>query len=242
MNNNRSRMNATEAGRIAKAEGHAFEHDLPSYLNEWVGGDHVVDGRPQTKVDIYDNETANAYSVKNVSKNHTPVALLSSRKFIEYFDLKDTLVATFIRMFFGVPNNLGQSLVHLKHKDLPLSDAERRQNRVYANNIPKLIRDAFMDFMNANKSIIFDIIVRKGLDYNATPVNYMIWNNKKTGAMKILDIDCLADKIDGGEWKLNNTTLEFRTEEGNKLFHLQMKGSGKKYNSGYHGMMFHIYQ
>ena len=242
MDNNRSRMNATEAGRIAKLEGHAFEHDFSTYLNEWFGGDHVVDGRPQTKVDIYDNETANAYSVKNVSKNHTQVALLSSRKFIEYFDLKDTFCATFIRMFFGVPNNLGQSLVHLKHKDLPLSDAERRQNRVYANNIPQLIKDAFMDFMNANKSIIFDIIVRKGLDDNATPVNYMIWNNKKTGAMKIIDIDCLADKINGGEWKLNNTTLEFRTADNDKLFHLQMKGSGKKYNSGYHGMMFHIYQ
>ena len=60
--------------------------------------------------------------------------------------------------------------------------------------------------------------------------------------MKIIDIDCLADKINGGEWKLNNTTLEFRTADNDKLFHLQMKGSGKKYNSGYHGMMFHIYQ
>jgi len=29
---------------------------------------------------------------------------------------------------------------------------------------------------------------------------------------------------------------------GNKMFHLQMKGSGKKYTSGYHGLMFHIYK
>ena len=43
-------------------------------------------------------------------------------------------------------------------------------------------------------------------------------------------------------WTLNNTTAEFRTKDGDKLFHLQMKGSGKKYNSGYHGMMFHIYR
>lgn len=241
MDNNRSRMNATEAGRIAKREGHAFEHDLPSYLNEWFGGDHVVDGRPQTKVDIYDNESATAYSVKNVSKNHTQVALLSSRKFIEYFNLEGTLTATFIRVFFGVPNNLGESLVHLKHKDLPLSDAERRQNRVYANNIPQGIKDTFVDFMNANKLRIFDVIVRRGLD-NGTPVDYMIWKNKKTDKMKIIDINSMETDVSDGEWKLNNTTLEFRTKDGNKLFHLQMKGSGKKYNSGYHGMMFHIYQ
>jgi hypothetical protein len=104
-------MNATDAGRLAKAEGHEYERDLPAYLNEIFGGDHVTDGRPSTKVDVYDNASGIAYSVKNVSKNHTQVALLSSRKF-----------------------------------------------------------------------------------------------------------------------------------KGDKLFHLQMKGSGKKYNSGYHGMMFHIYQ
>ena len=241
MSNNKRRMNATEAGRIAKAEGHQLERDLPALMNEMFGGDHVTNGRPDTKVDIYDNETATAYSVKNVSKNHTQVALLSSRKFIEYFDLQDTLPALFIRLFFGVPNNLGMSLVHLKHKDLPLSDAEKRQNRVYANNIPQPVKDAFLDFMNANKTRIFDVIVRHGLN-DGMPVTKMIWRNKKTNDIKFIEIDDLAQQCEGGEWKLNKTTLEFRTAKGDKLFHLQMKGSGKKYNSGYHGMMFHIYQ
>ena len=86
-------MNAVEAGRLAKAQGHEYERDLTDTMNEMFGGDHVTDGRPQTKVDIYDNESTTAYSVKNVSKNHTQVALLSSRKFIEYFGLEDTLSA-----------------------------------------------------------------------------------------------------------------------------------------------------
>ena len=157
-------MNATEAGRIAKAEGHESpERDLPAYLNELFGGDHVVNGRPDTKVDVYDNETGVAYSVKNVSKNHTQVAL-SSRRFIEYFCLQGTDCETFVRMFFGIPNNLGMSLVHLQHPDIALSDAERRQNRVYASNIPQHIKDAFLDFMNANKMSVFDVIVRRGLN------------------------------------------------------------------------------
>ena len=203
-------MNATEAGRIAKAEGHQLERDLPTIMNEMFGGDHVTDGRPQTKVDIYDNESTTAYSVKNVSKNHTQVALLSSRKFIQYFDLEDTLPALFIRLFFGVPNNFGMSTVKLRHKDLPLSDAEVRQNRVYANNIPQPVKDAFLTFMNANKMRIFDVIVRRGLD-NGMPVSKMVWRNKKTNDMKIIEIDDLAKQCETGEWKLNKTTLEFRT-------------------------------
>ena len=171
-------MNAVEAGRLAKAQGHDYERDLTDTMNEMFGGDHVTDGRPHTKVDIYDNESTTAYSVKNVSKNHTQVALLSSRKFIQYFDLEDTLPALFIRLFFGVPNNFGMSTVKLRHKDLPLCDAEERQNRVYANNIPQPVKDAFLDFMNANKMRIFDVIVRRGLD-NGMPVSKMVWRNKK---------------------------------------------------------------
>ena len=232
---------AIEAGRLAKAEGHEYERDLPAYLNEIFGGDHVTDGRPNTKVDVYDNDTGIAYSVKNVSKNHTQVALLSSRKFVEYFGLQGTDCETFVRMFFGIPNNLVMSLVHLNYPNIALSDAEKRQNRVYAENIPQHIKDAFLGFMNANKMAIFDVIVRKGLD-DGYPVSTMIWRNKKTDNIKFISIADLDKLVQTGEWKLNNTTLEFRTYKGEKLFHLQMKGSGKKYNSGYHGMMFHIYQ
>ena len=55
-------MNAIEAGRLAKAEGHELERDLPALMNEMFGGDHVTNGRPDTKVDIYDNETCLLYT------------------------------------------------------------------------------------------------------------------------------------------------------------------------------------
>ena len=80
--------------------------------------------------------------------------------------------------------------------------------------------------MNANKNRIFDVIVRHGLN-DGMPVTKMIWRNKKTNDIKFIEIDDLAEQCAGGEWKLNKTTLEFRTAKGDKLFHLQMKGSGK---------------
>ena len=232
-------MNSTLAGKKAKADGHKYEVDCVAMLNKLFGGDHATDGRPQTKVDVYDKEGVNTYSVKNVSKNHTQVALLSSQKFIDYFNLTGSGCEQFINMFFGYYNKELQSIVESKHPELSLSDAEIRQNRVYKNNISDSIIDEFLTFMNSNKMEIFDIIVRRG--FNGDAVNHIIWRNKITTSVNIIDVDSLASLVNNGIWKINNTTLEFRTADNIKLFHLQMKGSGKKYNSGYHGMMFHMY-
>ena len=35
-------MNAVEAGRLAKAQGHDYERDLTDTMNEMFGGDHVT--------------------------------------------------------------------------------------------------------------------------------------------------------------------------------------------------------
>ena len=70
----------------------------------------------------------------------------------------------------------------------------------------------------------------------------MIWYNKITKEEWKYDIQDIADVIEGGKWVLNPTTLYFVDANGNKLFHLQMKGSGAKFNSGYHSLMFHIYR
>lgn len=232
-------MNSILAGKKAKSDGHKYEEICVDLLNERYGGDHKTDGRPQTKVDVYDNEGTNKYSVKNVSKNHTQVALLSSKKFIDHFDLRDSNCESFINMFFGYPNKELISIVESIHQNLSLSDAEIRQNRVYRDNISNDIIDSFLLFMNSYKLEIFDIIVRRG--FNGDSVNRIVWRNKITNNVDIINVDSLVSLIENGSWKINNTTLEFRTSDNFKLFHLQMKGSGKKYNSGYHGMMFHMY-
>jgi hypothetical protein len=75
-----------------------------------------------------------------------------------------------------------------------------------------------------------------------TPVDYLIWFNKSTGNIQVHSIENLEKLVYSGEWIMKETTLHFIDANSNKMFHLQMKGSGKKYTSGYHGLMFHIYK
>ena len=235
----RSEMTASiTAGKKAKKAGHEFEHKLAALFDQLFGGEHKVDGRPQTKVDMYEETSKRKYSIKSISKNHTQVALLSTEKFIKHFKIKG-YSESFLRMFFGYPNPELKSIVQERHPDLNLSEKEIHQNRVYKNNIEKKVCSSFVTWMNKNKCSIFDVIVRRGFEGDA--VDTIIWHTKGSDLLRMVAVNMMEKQVEKGRWTLNNTTLEFRLEDGRKLFHLQMKGSGKKYNSGYHGMMFHIY-
>lgn len=235
----RSEMTAAAiAGRNAKKAGHELEHKLAALFDNLFGGTHVVDGRPQTKVDMYEENSKRKYSLKSISKNHTQVALLSTEKFIKHFKIRGHS-ETFLRMFFGYPNPELKSIVQERHPDLKLSDKEIHQNRVYKDNIEKKVCSSFVTWMNKNKNSIFDVIVRRGFEGDA--VDTIIWHTKGSDLLRMVAVNMMEKQLENGKWTLNNTTLEFRLDDGRKLFHLQMKGSGKKYNSGYHGMMFHIY-
>ena len=230
---------AVTAGKNAKKKGHEFEHHIAATFNKLFGGDHHVDGGPQTKVDVYDKEgNQTKYSCKSMSKNHTQVALLSTQGFIEHFKIKGNN-KQFLDMFFGYYNKQLKSIVKEKHPDLDLSAMEIKQNRVYKDNIEAKICSSFVTWMNRNKCAIFDVIVRRG--YNGDAVDTIIFHTKGSEMIRMVPVDTIEERVRKGRWTLNNTTLEFRLEDGRKLFHLQMKGSGKKYNSGYHSMMFHIY-
>ena len=230
---------AVTAGKNAKKKGHEFEHHIAATFNKLFGGDHHVDGGSQTKVDVYDKEgSKRKYSCKSMSKNHTQLALLSTQGFIEHFKIKGNN-KQFLDMFFGYYNKELKSIVEEKHPDLTLSAMEIKQNRVYKNNIEKKICSSFVTWMNRNKCAIFDVIVKKG--YNGDAVDTIIFHQKGSEIVRMVPVDTIEKQVKEGRWTLNDTTLEFRIADGRKLFHLQMKGSGKKYNSGYHSMMFHIY-
>ena len=120
----RSEMTAAAiAGKTAKRAGHEYEHKLAALFDNLFGGEHKVDGRPQTKVDMYEENTNRKYSIKSISKNHTQVALLSTEKFIKHFKIRGHS-ETFLRMFFGYPNKELKSIVQDIHPDLDLSDKE----------------------------------------------------------------------------------------------------------------------
>tara|TARA_A100001391_G_scaffold205428_2_gene206182 strand:- start:369 stop:1097 length:729 start_codon:yes stop_codon:yes gene_type:complete len=237
----RSEMVASQiAGKNAKVQGHEFEHRLAATFDNMFGGKHTVDGRSNTKVDIKEETRDWRYSVKSVTKNHTQVGLYSTAKWIKHFKLQNTLCGQFLTQFFGYPNEELKSIVKQKHPELKLSDKEIHQNRVYKNNIDTKVSASFLRWINTNKMEVFEVIVARG--FEGETVNSLIWHTKGSERITVVPLDTLRAKVKTGKWTLNNTTAEFRTKDGEKLFHLQMKGSGKKYNSGYHGMMFHIYR
>ena len=159
-------MNSVISGTKAKQDGHKYEEECVHLLNERFGGDHKTDGRPQTKVDMYEETSKRKYSIKSISKNHTQVALLSTEKFIKHFKIKGHS-ESFLRMFFGYPNPELKSIVQERHPDLNLSEKEIHQNRVYKNNIEKKVCSSFVTWMNKNKCSIFDVIVRRGFEGDA---------------------------------------------------------------------------
>jgi len=219
------------AGALAKRIGHENEHRICETLNREIRG-HGVDGTPQTKIDIFNNEARLYYSMKSVSGRNTQCHLTTTSKWMDYFSIRGN-TKTFIEMFFGLANE------DAAEWGTEMSDKEIRQNRVYAEHIPANISKSAVKWFNNHKMEIFDVIIAKGM--SNTKVNRMIWHTKSDDMFQVIEIKDIRKMVKKGEWTLNNTTLEFRTKDGDKLFHLQMKGSGKKYTSGYHGMMFHVY-
>ena len=213
------------SGTEAKRIGHINEQRICDWLNTKVAG-HIVDGKPKTKQDIINRETNVSYSLKSVSKNHTQCHLTSTERWCEFFSIGGDLRVWF-DSFFGIPGE-------------DVSKGESRQHRLTKSQIDDGANDWALEWFNQHKLEIFDVIVRRGM--SDTPVDYLIWFDKSTTQTQVYSIEDLEKLVYNGKWIMNETTLHFIDVNGNKMFHLQMKGSGKKYTSGYHGLMFHIYK
>ena len=217
-------MNRIQAGREAKKVGHEKEQWVVTYLQEMYGGEYQVDGGNRTKIDVFRIDKDVTFSMKSVSGKNTQCHLTTKQKWVEYFDINPVLDRWF-DMFFGVPG-------------FDITEGRNKQHRMKSFEIDSRLNDMALSWFNDNRMSIFEVIVRSGM-YD-TPVDYLIWHNKIKNTTEVIDINDLATMVYNGEWRLNDTTLEF-VSGGKKLFHLQMKGSGKKFTSGYHGLMFHIH-
>ena len=213
-----------EAGRTAKKVGHEKETWACEYLKEHFGGEYAVDGGNRTKVDIYRTDKEVNYSLKSVSGKNTQCHLTTTNNWCEFFGIDGDL-RTWFDQFFGVPGE-------------DVSNGTSRQHRLSSKEIDSELNELATDWFNTNRMRVFDVIVRSG--FYSTVVDYLIWHNKKSGDTKVIDIEDMAEMVYNGEWVISDTVLHFYSE-GKKLFHLQMKGSGKKYTAGYHGLMFHLH-
>jgi len=212
------------SGRNAKKVGHEKEYWACKLLSKQFGGKYAVDGGNRTKVDIYRIDKKINFSLKSVSGKNTQCHLTTVNSWCDFFEIKGELRSWFDQ-FLGVPGE-------------DISNGTSRQHRLSSEVIEDHLNKLALDWFNENRMRIFEVIVREGF-YN-TPVDFLIWHNKKTKETKIVDLDEISAMVQKGEWVLSKTVLHFYTG-GKKLFHLQMKGSGKKYTAGYHGLMFHLH-
>lgn len=213
------------SGTEAKKNGHLNEQYICDWLNLKTPG-HIVDGKSKTKQDIINEKTGISYSLKSSKSKNTQCHLTSTKKWCEFFNISSDLRVWF-DSFFGIPGE-------------DVTNGQSRYHRLTKSQIDDHLNENAIIWFNQNKILIFDVIVHRGM--NNTPVDYLIWFDKFTNNIDIHPIKNIRNLVYNGEWLLKETTLHFMDTNNNKLFHLQMKGSGKKYTSGYHGLMFHIYK
>ena len=227
-------LTRVEAGRKAKLDGHTEEDTSAVSLTESTGYVHETDGASNTKRDIICEDLGDYYSKKSVSKDHTQCHCTSWDVWCRYFEITGEIREWF-GLFFGTP-----------WKDVS-NGTDPHQHRFVGN---ERLNELGLKWFNDHKMETFDAIVRNGIYEDRKTkvisvgeyVNKMIWYNKLTKEGKIYNIQNIADVVEGGHWILRPTTLWFIDANGNKLFHLQMKGSSKRFSSAYHNLMFHIYK
>jgi len=213
-----------ESGRRAKEEGHAFEYVVANLLTEQFNKKFEVKGASNTKIDVIDIDSKARLTVKNPIGKNTQIGLYTQESFTEAMNITDADVIDFISKFFGGND----------YADYP-------RHRMNKSDIDPSLNQKFTDFLNAHTVDILKLLVTHGHN-QVGDVNYLVWATKKNdpNSLLLIDLDEFKQDLANGEWTQNETTFEFNVR-GKKLFHLQMKGSGTKYNNGYHSLMFHVH-
>ena len=216
-----------ESGRKAKLDGHKKEDALSKKLTEIIGSLYYTDGGNKTKRDIINDVLKEYISQKSCSGKNTQVHLTSTEIWCRYFNIDEDLRLWF-NQFFGLPRS-------------------GREGRLTKSEIDDDLNQFALDWFNNNKMGVFDVIVRHGaykIDgqiKKGDAINQVVWYDKKKDKIENqVSVEYLSNLVEGGKWIMNETTLHFIDGNGNKMFHLQMKGSGGL--SQKNSMQFHIYK
>ena len=229
---------------IEKLEGHAAENNvgLHNLLLEMFNlTDILHKGESQTKTDIR-GKTDNGFvrfSLKYASLKNTQIWLPTQ------VTLPDR-VPNLAPFSISLQKFLGTTDVEFWNAHsagLTLSLTEQRKMRVYSDKLIDWndIIKAFNDSMQDESLINAMMMAYKDED----PIDYLIWINKKSGGIQIVDAKKYKEYLKtNAYWR--NPGKGFTTlwcvdkNNGKKLFHLQRKGSGDGKLSC--APMFHIYK
>jgi len=231
------------AGRRGKIGGHNFER---AFAKKYNLSEESIEGGGRTKVDI--RLPSYNLSLKNPLKSHTQVALISPQSWLKTFNVTENFKA-FIFLFFGLPNMNTIRKICCKHEinfsNLDYEQEIKRQ-RLLASSLPEKLRVAGLNWFNGNPENVFDALFVSGINQtDSVDILGWAWIKNEVNSVKFYKLNLIReDFIRGSHWSVSSTNSTLWCNMGGeKILHLQMKGSGKpKYISwGYHGMMFHMY-
>jgi hypothetical protein len=222
-------------------EGRQMEKNeyLHKFLIEKFGFDEVdSDGATTTKTDIFGikDGVKTFFSVKNVSGKNTQVHLTTLKKFC--LELKATSdIFTKLEMWLG-DNETNKFKSWAEGKTL--SQYETDHNRLKSSNINEWHWVEL--WMNEeNKKQTLPRLLIESLN-DGEKSKYIIWVNKKSKKVKIVDAQKLIDYISVEcNWvtMASGTTMRCVTPKGEPILWMQMKGNHTDY--GYnHSPQFHI--
>ena len=226
-------------------DGKSMEHNtvLFDLLADIFHFDSVTtNGSTSSKADIVctANGTIVPVSVKYGSQVNTQVHLTTLASFRLATSMPDDVFDLMNRWLGTTSQAVFESWVNTTQ---PVKKLQQKYKRLFADDLDpdwKLV----IDWFNSNSKAIAKLLIQALRD--EIPVKYLVWINKKTRQVDIIDTEKLIDWIEKKcKWATGpkNGGSTIRCEQNDvAIFHLQMKGSGGTRGEYNHNPQFHLHR
>lgn len=203
--------------RLTKERGFKIREEYSDILEKKICDSHNLQqiGGARTKIDGTDGISNK--SIKNASGSSTQVHLTTQSHFIKSLGLNKES-AKFIQLFCG-------------NKDLN----NKGKDRFTINQIDESLIESFKDFLNENKEIVIDLILRNGFD-----ITHVIYNDIKNNNEYELTYQEILEKCLECEWVFLNGGIHLKDSNRKTYFHFQREG--KRNPSNRYNVLWHIHK
>jgi hypothetical protein len=205
----------------------------------------TVGGSTGTKVDLTGYNAhgdPTRFSIKNASGGNTQVHGTTLRAMCTTLAAPDSVVEK-LEQWFGT-TDLAKFNIWAGGIDLN-ENSERRRQRFGAQHIPEW-NEVLTWLDEVTKTGVLPRLLLQSLNDNQA-VDYLVWRNKRTNYIEIVDVHKYVDRITSNcHWIMSRSRIGHNYNiwcvgpEDQKVFSLQMKGSGQ--GELYHSPQFHTYR
>ena len=220
---------------------------LHDYLQSTFGFERIsVDGSTKTKGDAFGHlpavEQPVTISIKNPSGKNTQVHLPTLSSWREAIAMPDMVYDT-LNKWLGTTK---ADEFALWSQAVEVTAREQKYQRLGSYHLtfwPTVLE--YLDSITQSKQL--PVWLLQSINGNH-PVKYLVWIQKKTRKLEIVDVDQFVDWIAAnGRWINSANRLGHHYNlwcvgpDGQKIFSMQMKGSGGREGGYDHNPQFHLY-